>query len=111
MSATRTTRRLVPTLAVLSVTVGLTVVGSSTASAHRGVYDSDTCQESLTRVWDWPGEIETESGRIVLFSDAYESYILRQPPCSSTHMPTPRWDPNQVGHQRSVGTAPTPDLR
>ena len=111
MSATRTTRRTVPTLAVLSVTVALTVVGSSTASAHRGVYDSNTCQESLTRIWDWPGEIETDSGRIVLFSDAYESHILRQPPCSTTHMPTPRWDPSQVGHQRSVGRAPTPDPR
>ena len=111
MSATRTTRRTVPTLAVLSVTIGLTVVGSSTASAHRGVYDSGTCQESLTRVWDWPGEIETESGRIALFSDAYESYILRRPPCSTTHMPTPRWDPSQVGHQHSVGSAPAPDPR
>src|SRR5215218_7997634 len=111
MPAPRTTRRTIrhtaSLLGVVSVTIGLTVAGSSTASAHRGVYDSDTCQESITRIWDWPGEMETESGRIVFHSDAYESYILRQPPCSTTHIPTPRWDPSRVGHQRSTGSAPS----
>ena len=103
MSST-TVRRVV---AVLTVTTALAVAGSSVAAAHRGVYDSDTCAESLTRVWDWPGEFETDSGRYVIFSDAYESYILRQPPCDVTRPSPPRWDPSQVGHRHPGGVAPT----
>jgi hypothetical protein len=111
MSSTRS-HRTVTAVAVLVVTTGIAVTGSSVASAHRGVYDSGTCGESLTRIWDWPGEMETDSGRIVFFSDAYESYILRQPPCDVTRMPTPRWDPGQVGHQDPVGNVPAvPDVR
>ena len=110
MSSTRP-HRIVTAVAVLSLTTGIAVAGSSTASAHRGVYDSETCAASLTRVWDWRGEMETDTGRIVFRSDAYESYILRQPPCTDTHMPTPRWDPSQVGHQYPVGSRPAPDAR
>ena len=64
-------------------------------------------------MWDWPGEIVDESRRRHVFvSDAYESYILRQPPCDVRHMPTPRWDPGQVGHQHPGGNAPAiPDAR
>ena len=115
MTAPRTThstgRRVATGVAVLAVSTGFAVLGSSSASAHRGVYDSGTCAESLTRVWDWPGEMQTDSGRIVFFSDSYEGYILRQPPCDVRHMPTPRWDPSQVGHQDPAGSTPAPDVR
>jgi hypothetical protein len=105
MSSIRT-RRTVTAVAVLAVTAGLSVAGSSAAQAHRGVYDSGTCEESLTRVWDWPGEMETESGRIVLFSDAYEGYVLRQRPCDAPPDTTPRKDEDKVGHQHSIPSQP-----
>jgi hypothetical protein len=107
MSAPRITHRTVCTLTVLVLTTGTVVTSSSAASAHRGVYDSATCEESLSRVWDWPGELTVGTDRVVFFSDAYEGHVLRQPPCDVTRMPTPRWDPSQVGHQHPVGNAPS----
>jgi hypothetical protein len=98
--------RTVTAVVVLGLTTGLSVTGSSVAAAHRGVYDSATCEESLTRVWDWPGDLETETGRIVLFSDAYEGYILRQRPCDTPPVTTPRHDDDQVGHQHPIPSQP-----
>ena len=101
MSITRTHRAAV-VAGVLAAATGLSLAGSSVAAAHRGAYDSATCEESLTRVWDWPGDFETGSGRIVLFSDAYESHVLRQPPCAAPPDTLPRHDPGRVGHQHSI---------
>jgi len=100
-----TTRTLLQRTAVLTVSVatatGLAWAGSSTASAHPGVFDSETCAASLTRVWSFPGRISDEPRDHVIFSDAYESYVLRQPPCNGepTGSVTPRYDEDQVGHQ------------
>jgi hypothetical protein len=105
MSSVRA-HRTITAVAVLITATGVSVAGSSVASAHRGVYDSATCEESLTRIWDWPGEIPTETGRIVVFSDAYESYLLRQSPCDAPPDTTPRRDEGRVGHQHPVGSDP-----
>jgi hypothetical protein len=35
----------------------------------------------------------------VIFSDAYESYVLRQPPCAQPELPSPSvHDDARVGH-------------
>jgi hypothetical protein len=100
-----TPRTLPHRTAVLTVNVviatGLTWAGAATASAHPGTFDSETCAESLTRVWSWPGRIPDEPHDYVIFSDAYESYLLRQPPCNGepTGTVTPSYDEDQIGHQ------------
>ena len=100
-----TTRTLLQRTTVVIVSVatatGLAWAGSGTASAHPGVFDSETCAASLTRVWSWPGRISDEPRDRVLFSDAYESYLLRQPPCNGepTGSVTPRYDEDRIGHQ------------
>jgi hypothetical protein len=100
-----TPRTLLQRTAVLAVSVatatGLAWAGSAAASAHPGVFDSETCAESLTRVWTWPGGISDEPRDHVIFSDAYESYLLRQPPCNGepTATTTPSYDEDGVGHQ------------
>ncbi|TFV91550.1 hypothetical protein E4P40_05850 [Blastococcus sp. CT_GayMR20] len=91
------------TILVVSVATAtaLALAGSATASAHPGVFDSETCAESLTRVWSWPGSISEEPGGHLIFSDAYESYLLRQPPCNGepTGAVTPRYNEDHIGHQ------------
>ena len=100
-----TPRTLLQRTAVLTVSVatttGLVWAGSTTASAHPGVFDSETCAASLTRVFSWPGRISDEPRDHVIFSDAYESYLLRQPPCNGqpTGTVTPRYDEDGIGHQ------------
>jgi len=95
-----TPRTLLQRTAVLTMSVatatGLAWAGS-TASAHPGVFDSETCAESLTRVWSWPGPLSADGPPV--FSDAYESYLLRQPPCALPDRPSPsRSDDSRVGH-------------
>jgi hypothetical protein len=100
-----TPRTLLQRTAVLTVSVatatGLAFTGSATASAHPGVFDSATCAESLTRVWSHPGRISDQPRDHVIFSDAYESYLLRQPPCNGepTASVTPSYDEDRIGHE------------
>ena len=95
MSITSTrTRTLVASVATA---VALSCVVPSVASAHPGEFDSETCAQSLTRVWSWPGTLEADG--LPIFSDAYESYVLRQPPCTLPEQPSPsRRDDSRVGH-------------
>jgi hypothetical protein len=96
-------RSVLQRTAVLAVSVtaatGTAWAGASGAAAHPGVFDSETCAASLTRVWYWPGEIEVGHGRHVFFSDAYESHLLRQRPCDAPPDTTPRSDPGRIGHE------------
>jgi hypothetical protein len=100
MSARRSVLQRTAVLAVsVTTATGLAWAGASGASAHPGVYDSETCAQSLTRVWYWPGSIENEDGRQVLFSDAYETHVFQQPPCDAPPDTTPRFDPDRIGHE------------
>jgi len=102
MSTPRTLLQRTTVLAVsVAMATGLAWAGSTAASAHPGVYDSETCGASLTRVWSWPGRVSDEPRDHVIFSDAYESYLLRQPPCNGepTGSPTPSYDRDRIGHQ------------
>lgn len=97
MTTTTRTRRGAATAAALATTIAVIAAGP-TAAAHPGEFDSGTCAESLTRVWSWPGSLSEPDGQ-VRFSDAYESYVLRQPPCTSPEAPSPdRHDDDRVGH-------------
>jgi hypothetical protein len=91
------------TLGVATATA-LAWAGPSVASAHPGVYDSETCEQSLTREWFWPGE---GPGGTLLFSDAYESYLLRQPPCDAPPVQVPQRADSQVGHAFPAGSERT----
>jgi len=114
MSAHRTVvQRTAVLLVSATAATGLAWAGAGSATAHPGVFDSESCAASLTRVWFWPGRISDEPGAPVLHSDAYESYLLRQPPCDGTRAaprppgpvpapttlpPVSSWDPDRAGH-------------
>jgi hypothetical protein len=91
------TRRTVTLLVTVGTAVALAWGVPTSASAHPGEFDSETCEQSLTRVWHWPGTLGT--GGPVIFSDAYESYVLRQPPCTYPGFAAPSSrDDSRVGH-------------
>ena len=114
MSAHRTVvQRTAVLLVSCTAVTGLAWTGPGAATAHPGVFDSETCAASLTRTWFWPGRISDEPGAPVLHSDAYESYLLRQPPCDGTQAaprppgpvpapadqpPVSSWDTDRAGH-------------
>ena len=100
MSTRRSVLQRTAVLAVsVAATTGVALAGAPGAAAHPGGYDSETCAASLTRVWYWPGPTETADGDRHVFSDAYELYLLRQPPCDAPPTTTPRFDPDRIGHE------------
>jgi hypothetical protein len=107
MTAHPSLRRRATTVALGSATaVALAWAVPSTASAHPGVYDSETCAQSLTRVWVWPGPISDDGPPV--FSDGYESYLLRQRPCDAPPpVPVPDRDDSRVGHAFPAGSERT----
>jgi hypothetical protein len=102
MTAHPSVRRRTGTVVLgLAAVTGLAWAGPTVASAHPGVYDSETCAQSLTRVWFWPGPISDDGAPV--FSDAYESYLLRQRPCDAPPIPVPDPADARVGHMFPVG--------
>lgn len=101
MFTTSLHRRIAATTLGLVTASGLAWAGPSLASAHPGVWDSETCQQSLTRVWFWPGPVSDDGPPA--FSDAYESYVLRQRPCDAPPIQIPPCDDSQVGHGHPIG--------
>ena len=102
MTAHPSLRRRSTAVAVgLATATALAWAGPTAASAHPGVYDSETCQQSLTRVWFWPGPISDDGAPV--FSDAYESYLLRQRSCDAPPIPVPDRADSRVGHAFPVG--------
>ena len=75
------TRSAVPVLAA-ALTAGTVLLGPSAALADPPALDDRTpsCAELLGGVDDWPGT-GPDGGQ--LFSDAYERYLLSQPPCAT----------------------------
>jgi hypothetical protein len=88
----------------LVTTAGLVLSSPAVASAHPGVYDSETCAQSLTRVWYWPGERGDGS---LIFSDAYELHLLHERPCDAPPVQIPLRDDSRVGHAFPVGSERT----
>ena len=75
----RTTRR---TLAAASTAVvaGLFLTAGGPAAADPPAQNVDPCVQELARATEWPSN-SSDSPRY--FSDAYDSYLSRQPACSS----------------------------
>jgi hypothetical protein len=92
------TRRTGVVLATLATVTGVAWATPSTAGAHPGVFDSETCAASLTRVWHFPCSLSDEPDAPQVFSDGYESYVLRQPPCDGTRPVPASYVPDPVGH-------------
>jgi hypothetical protein len=67
-------RRTVTAVVVLVAATGMSVAGPSAASAQSPGHDCGSCEKSL-------GRALFDVGDTVVFSDAYYSYLLRQPPC------------------------------
>jgi hypothetical protein len=88
----------------LAMTAGLVLSTPAVASAHPGVYDSETCAQSLTRVWSWPGERGDGS---LIFSDAYELHLLHERPCDAPPVPVPPRADSEVGHRFPSGSERT----
>jgi hypothetical protein len=102
MTAHRTLRRRSTAVTLgLATATAFAWAGPAVASAHPGVYDSETCEQSLTRLWFWPGE--GPDGTVV-FSDAYEAYLLRQRPCAAPPVQVPDRADSRVGHAFPVGS-------
>ena len=78
MSAPRTTRRSTALAAAAGITASV-LIGLGPAAADPPALDFDTCSNSLQKVTTWPGTLGDGSTH---FSDAYESYLLRQPACN-----------------------------
>ncbi|WP_324274306.1 hypothetical protein [Blastococcus brunescens] len=97
MSTTRShTRRVTTVVVAVATATGVAWAGPSAAGGHPGVFDSETCAASLTRVWFHPGRLGDDGP--LLFSDAYESYVLRQPPCDATRPAPSIHDRDRMGH-------------
>ena len=76
-------RHIVTAVAVLVTATGLSAAGSSAASAQGPGHGCSSCEELLARAF-------IQVGDTVVFSDAYYSYLLRQPLCDGWSVTTPR---------------------
>jgi hypothetical protein len=85
MSAPRTIRRtaaFAAASAAASAAAAAVLFGlGGSAAADPPAMDFDPCSNSLDQVTQWPGTLGDGSTH---FSDPYESYLLRQPACTST---------------------------
>jgi hypothetical protein len=68
-------------LLVAGVTAGLVAVPAVAAWADPPGIDPPSCEQTLQRVHQWPGTMTTSHGTVTLVSDAYDSYLARQPEC------------------------------
>jgi hypothetical protein len=81
MSARRSVlQRTAVLTATAVIATGLAGALPAGAAAPAGVADPSACAVLLTRVLTWPGGVAPAPGAHRV-SDAYESHLLRQPPC------------------------------
>jgi hypothetical protein len=79
MSTPRTLLQRTAVLTVgLATAAGLALVGPSSANADPPALNVDPCVQELARAAEWPGD---DSDGTRFFSDAYDSYLSRQPAC------------------------------
>jgi hypothetical protein len=81
MSAPRTIRRTAAFAAASAAAATVLFGLGGSAAADPPAMDFDPCSNSLDQVTQWPGTLGDGSTH---FSDPYESYLLRQPACTST---------------------------
>ena len=79
MSSTRRTAFV--TLAAAAL-VGAT---TSVAAADPPALNQDSCSTTLARAAIWPGTMSDGDSEIRLVSDAFDSYLSRQSPCTTDH--------------------------
>ena len=72
------------TIALVSAVV-LTGVSTSVAAADPRALDRDPCSTTLARAAIWPGTMYVGDAEVRLVSDAFDSYLSRQSPCSPDH--------------------------
>ena len=70
-------------LLVAGVAAALVGVPAVAAFADPPGIDPPSCAQTLQRVHQWPGTISTAHGTVTLVSDAYDSYLSRQPECAA----------------------------
>lgn len=72
-------RRAVVTAATAALLAG--AVGGI-AAADPPALDRDPCSVAIARAGVWPGTLDTHHHQYRLVSDAYDSYLSRQPECA-----------------------------
>jgi hypothetical protein len=81
MSSNRSfTQRTATVLFSLATATALACGGAATAAADPPGADFDPCANTLAQVTQWPGTLADGSTHV---SDAYDSYLGRQPACTS----------------------------
>jgi len=78
MSAPRTTIRTAAVTATTAVAAAALFALGGPAAADPPAVDFDPCTNALSHVAQWPGELGDGSTH---YSDAFASYLLRQPAC------------------------------
>jgi hypothetical protein len=71
-------RRTATVLFSIATATALTCSGAATAAADPPGADFDPCANTLAQVTQWPGTLADGSTHV---SDAYDSYLGRQPAC------------------------------
>lgn len=80
MSTPRTLLQRTATLTVsLATATGLSLLGAPPAGADPPELNVNPCVQELARAAEWPGG---DSDGTRFFSDAYDSYLSRQPACN-----------------------------
>jgi hypothetical protein len=74
------TNRVVTVVVTLAATGGLAALGTTAAVAEPPAVIVDPCAELLAQAAVWPGVVAPGTRH---FSDAYESYLSRQPACTT----------------------------
>jgi hypothetical protein len=75
----RSGRRALVTVAGTVLMVGAV---SGIAAADPPALDRDPCSVTIAAAGVWPGTYDTGNHQYRLVSDAYDSYLARQPECS-----------------------------
>jgi hypothetical protein len=70
--------------AVALVATGTLLLIPSAALADPPALNRDPCAVLLAQAAHWPGSIDTATGTVRLVSDAYVTYLSRQPECRAT---------------------------
>jgi hypothetical protein len=81
MSIRRSTTRRTVVAGVLALATSTALMWGGTAAAADPPALNDPCAQLLARAAEWPGDYSDGSRHV---SDAYLSYLLRQPVCTPT---------------------------